>query len=50
MLMNVKWTTVAVRGAVATPLAATTASALKAADCSAMATHVWVRKHLGLSC
>lgn len=43
MLMSVKWMKAAVRGTVATPLAATTASVLKAEDWGQMARHVTVR-------
>ena len=43
MLMNVKRMKEAVRGTVATPSAATTASVLKAADWGQMARHVKVR-------
>lgn len=43
MLMNVKWIKAAARGTVATPLAATTASVLKAGDWGQMARHVTVR-------
>lgn len=43
MLMNVKWIKAAVRGTVATPLAATTANVLKAGDWDQMARHVTVR-------
>lgn len=43
MLMNVKWMKAAVRGTVATLLAATTASVLRAVDWGQMARHVTVR-------
>lgn len=43
MLTNVKWMKAAVRGTVATPSAATTASVLRAVDWGQMARHVTVR-------
>lgn len=43
MLTNVKWMKAAVRGTVATPLAATTASALKAVGWGQMARPAMVR-------
>lgn len=49
MLMNVKWITAVVRGTVATPLAATTASVLKAVDWGQMAKLVTVRWTSGCS-
>lgn len=49
MLTNVKWMKAAVRGTVATPLAATTASVLKAVDWGQMARHVMVRWTSGCS-
>ena len=49
MLTNVKWLKAAVRGTVATPSAATTASVLRAADWGQMAKHVSVRWPSGCS-
>lgn len=48
MLTNAKWTKAAVRATVATPLAASTASVLRAVDWGQMARHVTVRS--GCSC
>ena len=49
MLTNVKWMKAAVRVTVATPLAATTASVLRAVDWGQMAKHVKVRWTSGCS-
>lgn len=49
MLTNVKWMKAAARGTVATPLAATTASVLKAVGWGQMAKHVTVRWTSGCS-
>lgn len=43
MLTSVKWMKGAVRGTVATPLAATTANVLRAVEWGQMARHVTVR-------